>query len=124
MVAKNEAVEAKDAIENMSVSVTALDENAAASVTKSETDGNIHLSFGIPRGVKGEKGEPGNAGKDGTNGVDGTDGYTPVRGVDFMTEADFAYFDAHIDERLGEVGTALDELHAYAQALAAGGEAV
>ena len=59
----------------------------------------------------------------GAAGIRGEDGRAPVRGVDYFTPEDMAYFDAHIDERLGEVGTALDELHAYAQTLM-GGDAV
>jgi hypothetical protein len=86
--------------------------------------GNVEDEENARLYVKGDGGYSFVADLSGASGIRGTDGYTPVRGVDFMTEADFAYFDAHIDERLGEVGTALDELHAYAQALAAGGEAV
>lgn len=50
-----------------------------------------------PQGIQGEKGETGEkgpqgpAGKDGTNGTngkDGVDGKTPVKGVDYYTEAD------------------------------------
>lgn len=51
-------------------------------------------------GEKGEKGDPGQNGKDGADGKDGKDGengkdgingqdgYTPVRGVDYWTNAD------------------------------------
>lgn len=45
------------------------------------------------QGIQGEKGEQGPAGANGTNGSDGApgaDGYTPVRGVDYWTEADQA----------------------------------
>lgn len=56
----------------------------------------------------------------GSPGIRGEDGCTPVRGVDYFTPEDMAYFDARIDERLGEVGAALDELHAYAQTLVGG----
>ena len=47
-------------------------------------------------GAKGEKGEKGDPGKDGQNGIDGqdgkpgADGYTPVKGMDYWTEADKA----------------------------------
>lgn len=46
------------------------------------------------KGDKGEKGEKGDqgiqgvAGKDGVNGKDGVDGKTPVKGVDYFTDAD------------------------------------
>ena len=42
-------------------------------------------------GSKGEKGDKGDPGKDGQNGIDGqpgADGYTPVKGIDYWTEAD------------------------------------
>lgn len=55
--------------------------------------------------------------------LSGAPGISPVRGVDYFTPEDMAYFDAHIDERLGAVGNLFDELHAYAQELAAGGDA-
>lgn len=44
-----------------------------------------------PQGEQGETGPQGPAGKDGTNGTngkDGVDGKTPVKGVDYYTEAD------------------------------------
>ena len=59
----------------------------------------------------------------GASGIKGEDGYTPLRGVDYFTPEDISYFDGRIDERLGAVGDALDELHAYAMGLAAGGGA-
>lgn len=40
------------------------------------------------QGIQGEVGPQGPAGKDGTNGTNGKDGYTPVKGVDYYTEAD------------------------------------
>lgn len=42
------------------------------------------------QGIQGEKGEKGDPGKDGINGTNGKDGYTPVRGVDYYTDADKA----------------------------------
>lgn len=44
-----------------------------------------------PKGDKGETGATGPqgpAGKDGANGKDGKDGYTPVKSVDYYTDAD------------------------------------
>jgi hypothetical protein len=52
--------------------------------------------------------------------LSGASGVKPVRGVDYFTPEDMAFFDLHIDERLGEVGAALDELHIYAQSLVGG----
>jgi hypothetical protein len=52
--------------------------------------------------------------------LSGATGVAPVRGIDYFTPEDYQYFDAHIDERLGEVGAALDELHSYAQNLVGG----
>ena len=34
------------------------------------------------------KGQKGDKGKDGVDGKDGADGYTPIKGVDYYTEAD------------------------------------
>lgn len=52
------------------------------------------------KGDTGEQGEPGSPGKDGQPGADGkngADGYTPVKGVDYYTEADKAEIKAYID---------------------------
>lgn len=62
------------------------------------------------------KGEPGK------NGERGEPGYTPVKGVDYYTEAEKEELIAEIDTSiLGEIDAAFDELHAYAQALIGGG---
>lgn len=51
---------------------------------------------GIFKGDKGDVGDtgpigpPGEPGKDGVPGIDGKDGYTPVKGVDYFTEAEKA----------------------------------
>jgi len=101
--AKNEAIDAKEAIENMSVSVTTLPEDSTASVTKSATTDGFHLTFGIPRGKS------------------GTSGTTPVRGVDYMNEDDYKDFDAHIDERLGEIEDSLNAILVIQDELIGGG---
>lgn len=68
-----------------------------ASVTQEFKDGKNQLTFNIPRGVKGDpgeqgpKGDPGERGPEGQQGVqgkNGNDGHTPVRGVDYWTDAD------------------------------------
>lgn len=67
--------------------------------TKEEVDNaieEIELTPGPqgPQGPQGIQGEPGPAGADGKDGQDGApgkdgqDGYTPVKGVDYFTEAD------------------------------------
>ena len=65
----NDAVEraedAQEAIENMSVSAETLAEGESATVTKTESEGVVHLAFGIPRGEKGLKGDPGRQGDTG-----------------------------------------------------------
>ena len=50
--------------------------------------------FDGPPGMPGEKGDRGPA------GVNGTDGKTPVRGVDYWTEADKAEIKAYVDEAI------------------------
>ena len=106
-----DAIAAKTAIENMSVSSETLSCEKSAIVEKSERDGHVHLTFFLPKG------------ENGTPGARGESGYTPIRGVDYFTPEDIAYFDGRIDERLGAIGGALDELHAYAQGLVIGGDA-
>ncbi len=112
-----DALAAKEAIENMSVSAETLPNGALADVRKTEKDGKVHLIFSLPRGERGERGEKGEVGATGDKGA------SPVRGVDYFTPEDYQYFDAHIDKRLGEVSAALDELHSYAQSLMSGGGA-
>lgn len=56
-----------------------------------------------PKGDKGDKGEPGQNGadgKDGAPGKDGLDGYTPVRGVDYWTDADKAEIKSYVDDAI------------------------
>ena len=42
--------------------------------------------------LQGEKGDKGDKGEAGADGKDGEDGYTPVKGVDYYTEAEKAEF--------------------------------
>lgn len=66
--------------------------------------------------LRGEKGEPGVAGVDGKNGADG---YTPVKGVDYFTNAEIQEITINIsniikdyvDEKIGAIDTLLDELN-------------
>lgn len=53
------------------------------------------------KGDQGEQGIQGVAGKDGVNGKDGADGKTPVKGVDYFTDADKKELIADIDAYAG-----------------------
>ena len=53
-----------------------------ASVTNAGTDSTAVLNFVIPRGEKGEQGQKGET------GATGEAGHTPVKGVDYFTDAD------------------------------------
>ena len=97
------------------------------------------------KGEKGEKGEAGDKGEKGEQGIqgergeNGADGYTPVKGVDYWTEADkeeiieqvqagtIGGIETALDEIIAIqnslIGTPFDELHEYAQSLIDGGEA-
>lgn len=77
IAALNDAVEqaqdAQQAIEDMSVSATTLAEGESATVTKTEQDGVVHLEFGIPKGATGAQGERGEKGDKGDTGPKGDD---------------------------------------------------
>ena len=75
---------------------------ATVSVTASgdDTDKVFNFVFGIPRGKDGKDGESGKDGEDGKDGTDGADGYTPVRGVDYWTDADIAAIKQYIDDEI------------------------
>ena len=95
----NEAVEqaqdAQQAIENMYVSAQTLAEGESATVTKTESEGVVHLAFGIPTGATGDTptitasktGKTTSIYVDGSevaqieDGTDGTDGYSPSASV-------------------------------------------
>lgn len=102
IAALNEAVEstqdAQEAIENMSVSAQTLAEGESATVTKTESEGVVHLEFGIPKGQTGDTPTitASKRGKttsiyvgdsevaqieDGTDGTNGDDGYSPTANV-------------------------------------------
>jgi hypothetical protein len=55
----NEAYEAKESIQNMTVSCETLAPGAEATVNKSENDGIVNLHYGIPEGEKGDTGDSG-----------------------------------------------------------------
>ena len=70
------AEEAKEAIENMGVAAVSLPNGSEPTVTKTEENGTVKLTFGMPPGPKGEP------------GTTGLPGATPVRGTDYWTESD------------------------------------
>ena len=81
--AVDEAKDAQQAIEDMSVSAQTLAEGESATVTKTEQEGVVHLEFGIPRGAKGaqgERGEKGDKGDTGAQGIQGERGLTGAKG--------------------------------------------
>ena len=106
--AVEQAEDAEERIENMSVSATTLAEGASATVTKSEQDGVVHLAFGIPKGATGDDGYSPTANvsksgktatititdkngtttaqvEDGEDGTDGIDGISPSVSVTDIT---------------------------------------
>ena len=70
--------------------VTQVSGGATISITDKNgtTTANIFNGINGQDGKDGKDGADGKDGKDGTNGTDGQDGYTPVRGVDYWTNAD------------------------------------
>ena len=74
------------------------------------TDINGTRSFDVLNGEKGDKGDKGDTGAQGIQGEKGADGYTPKRGTDYWTPADIQAIHGYIDEQLGSLDTALDEI--------------
>lgn len=112
---------AKETIENLSVSAEMGAEGSQADVSKTVTNGSIHLAFRIPRGPRGEKGDTGATGE---KGEKGEIGYTPARGIDYFNEADMTYFKNHIDAQLdtkfGDMESALSNIMAIQEGLMGG----
>lgn len=79
-----------------------LDSNQPASVTSSVRDGKNHITLKIPRGIKGDPGVPG---KPGIQGLPGKDGKTPVRGVDYWTDADQQAIKDDVTQVVGDAYT-------------------
>lgn len=77
--AKEDAEAAQQHIENMGVASTTLPTGSDATVTKTvNSSGEVTLTFGLPRGVKGDRGDRGLQGETGNDGADGADGFSPV----------------------------------------------
>ena len=82
--AVDEAKDAQQAIEDMSVSAQTLAEGESATVTKTEFEGVVHLEFGIPKGAtgaQGERGEKGDKGDTGATGPKGEKGDIGAQGI-------------------------------------------
>ena len=101
--------------------------NEAVSTAKSVEERANNGEFKGEDGKDGVNGKDGINGKDGADGKDGEkgekgdDGYTPQKGVDYFTPEEKAEFVKEVEDAcLGEIETALDELHAYAQSLVGG----
>lgn len=123
-------------IDNLTADIETADE-PSVNVGLNE-DGGIHLLFALPKGNKGDafkyedftaeqlealrgaKGDRGPQGPTGESGKDGKDGYTPKRGVDYWTDADKSEIKAYIDEQIGDVENALDEIIALQNAYIGG----
>lgn len=61
-------------------------------------------------GSEGPQGEKGEKGDTGAQGEAGADGYTPQKGVDYWTEEDKAEIKTYVDESMGDIETALDNI--------------
>jgi hypothetical protein len=126
-----EAKESADAAEksalkisDMTVSAESLPEGENATVTKTEDENALHLTFGIPKGEKGPKGDKGDRGEVGPKGESGeagprgpagpagakgdrgekgetgANGKTPVKGEDYFSEADIEELNNTPKERI------------------------
>ena len=84
--AKEDAEAAQQHIENMGVAATTLPTDSDATVTKTvNASGEVTLTFGLPRGVKGDRGDRGLQGETGNDGADGEDGVSPSVSVTDIT---------------------------------------
>jgi hypothetical protein len=116
-------VTAESAVEAAQVAVAEAESAVAEAerVTDELKTARDNGEFNGPKGDKGDPGKDGNPGKDGINGKDGTpgtngkdgadgkngadgkdgtDGYTPVRGVDYWTDADKEEIKSYVDEAI------------------------
>lgn len=76
-----------------------------ANVSESTTDGGSNVvTFSDGKTLTVKNGSKGSAGMDGSDGRDGADGKTPVKGVDYYTEADKSEFSEYIASELAKRG--------------------
>lgn len=73
-VSADAAQKSQTAIENMGVAAVTLESGATAKATKTEAEGVVTITFGIPQGAKGEKGDQGEQGPQGEKGDTGERG--------------------------------------------------
>lgn len=76
--------------------VTSEESGGVNVVTVAKTDGTTS-TFEVRNGIQGEQGP------EGSQGEPGKDGYTPVKGVDYFTEADKTGFLNNVTSRIGTV---------------------
>ncbi len=88
--ALKEAERVLSGVAGLSVAAVAV-ESGAPTVEKSEENGAILLTFGIPQGEKGEAGPQGEKGES---------GYAPQKGIDYWTEADKAEIHSYVDDAI------------------------
>lgn len=87
------------------------------SVSESTADGGSNVvTFSDGKTLTVKNGSKGSAGKDGSDGRDGADGKTPVKGVDYFTEADKVEFLGEIDAVLYTAQTLTEAQKAQARA--------
>lgn len=95
----------------------------SVSVEDAETKEQIPLTA-----IKGEQGLPGQPGRDGQDGQPGQDGYTPVKGVDYYTDAEKSALEtevqgvveSNIQGTLDDIQDKVDEAEAIAKGRSAG----
>ena len=75
------------------------------SVSESSADGGSNtVTFSDGKTLTVKNGSKGSTGANGTNGTNGKDGYTPIKGVDYYTEADKSEFSEYIASELAKRG--------------------
>ena len=73
--------------------VNTVEPDQTATVVQAAADGKNYVTFNIPRGAKGDKGD---------QGQNGNDGHTPVRGVDYWTDADQKAIKDNVTQVVGD----------------------
>ena len=76
-----QATAAKNEIENLTVSAHSKAPGTEADVSKSMSSGTVNLSFGIPKGEKGDRGAQGPQGATGPQGAQGVQGAQGPQGA-------------------------------------------
>ena len=95
-------------------------DGVSPTATVAQTENGAEISITDVNGTTTATVSNGKDGKDGTDGVDGNDGYTPQRGIDYWTEEDKAEIKGYVDDKTGDIETALDDIEAIAKGRATG----